>query len=142
MANDMNQCNFTGRLGQDPDVRSTPTGVMVANFDIAVGGRKKQGDQWVETTEWVPVVVWGKVAEIVEKYIRKGSQVRISGRFQTRSWEQDGQKRYKSEIVANEMQMLGSRQENQNGGGRSAPERQKPASAPATGDGFSDDIPF
>lgn len=163
MANDLNQCNFTGRLGRDPEVRRTTGGTAVANFSIAVGGKKKVGDAWEDTTEWVPVVLWGRLAEIAGEYLKKGSQVRVTGKFTTRSWDQDGATKYKSEIVAFEMQMLGragndsggsSQQhpdEGRRSGGYAGGQYQKPAERrggqsrgvpPDEFDDIHDDIPF
>lgn len=134
MTNDLNQCNFIGRLGADVDTRYMPNGNAVANFNIAVGwkGKDKEG------TEWVSVAVFGKLAEICTQYLHKGSKVFISGKMRTRSWDdQNGQKKYRTEIVADQMQMLDSR------GGSSAPSHQQgSSSAPMPDDGFDDDIPF
>lgn len=128
MANDLNQCNFIGRLGADPETRSTPSGNTVVNFRIAVGWKSKDS----EGAEWVPVVVWGKLAEICGQYLKKGSRVFITGKFRTRSWEQDGQKRYQTEIICNDMQMLDSKEG-----------AQKPAQAPPVpAADFDDDVPF
>ena len=128
MANDLNQCNFIGRLGADPETRSTPNGNTVVNFRIAVGWKSKDS----EGAEWVPVVAWGKLAEICSQYLKKGSRVFVSGKFRTRSWEQDGQKRYQTEIICNEMQMIDSKEG-----------QQKPAQAPpAPAADFDDYLPF
>lgn len=124
MANDLNQCNFIGRLGQDPETAYLPSGDAVTNISIAVGwkGKDKEG------TEWVPVVAFGKLAEIMGQYLSKGSQVFISGRFKTDKWEdQQGQTRYKSQVVADKMQMLGSKSDGQNS---SAPPQGRQQSAP------------
>ena len=109
MANDLNQCQFIGRLGQDPDIKYMPSGDPVANMSLACGwkGKDKEG------TEWVRVVAFGKLAEIIGKYLKKGSQVYISGSMRTRSWEKDGQKHYSTEIVADKMQMLGGKPDGQ-----------------------------
>ncbi len=110
MANDLNQCNFIGRLGRDPEVRYTPDGAAVANFSIAVGEswKDKASGEKQEKTEWVKCVAWRKLGEIIGEYLSKGSQVFISGKLQTRSWEKDGVTKYTSEIIVNQMQMLGS----------------------------------
>jgi len=150
MANDMNICHFIGRLGADPEIRYSPSGTAFANFDIACGRTTKdqQGNKQ-ELTEWVPIVAAGKMAEIIGQYLRKGSKVQISGRFQTRSWDdQEGKKRYKTEIFASEMQMLDSRPEGQQQAPQQhqpAPQQrpvQQPAPQPAGWDEFMDDIPF
>jgi single-strand DNA-binding protein len=145
MANDLNQCNFIGRLGADPESRFMPTGDAVSNFRIAVGWKTKDK----EGAEWVPVVVFGKLAEICNQYLVKGSQVFISGRFRTREWEKDGVKRYSTEIIADQMQMLGGKGADSGERQQSAPrqQRQTPArtqSAPSGGglDEMDPDIPF
>lgn len=103
MSNDLNQCNFIGRLGKDVEVRYAPSGDAVASFSIAVGwkGKDKEG------TEWVPVVAHGKLAEICGKYLSKGSKVFVSGRFNTRKWQdKEGNDRYTTQINIDQMQML------------------------------------
>lgn len=138
MANDLNQCNFIGRLGSDPEMRYLSDGKAVANIRIACGWKTKEK----EGAEWVPIVFYGRLAEVVGEYLRKGSQVFVSGSFRTRKWEKDGQTRYTTEIIASEMQMLGGRN------GSESPSRESSAApAPATTGGeafadFSDDIPF
>ena len=108
MANDLNQCNFIGRLGNDPEMRYAPSGTAVCNFSIAVGYKYKEE----ESTEWVRVVAFGKLAEIVGEYVRKGKQIFVSGRMQTNVWDdKDGNKRYTTEIIANNVQFLGGRNE-------------------------------
>ena len=106
MSNDVNQCNFIGRLGKDPETRYASNGDAICNFSIACGWKSKEK----EGTEWVPVTAFGKLAEICGQYLKKGSQVFISGRFTTRSWDdKDGNKRYMTEIRADQMQMLGGK---------------------------------
>ena len=102
----LNQCNFIGRLGRDVEIRYTQAGKVVGSFSIACS--EKRGDQ--ESVEWVNVVVWDKLAEICGQYLSKGSLVFISGRMQTRKWQdQGGADRYTAEIVAREMKMLSPR---------------------------------
>lgn len=135
MANDLNQCNFIGRLGKDPETRYLPSGDAVTNFSIACGWKGKD----TEGTEWVRISTFGKLAEICEKYLQKGSQVFVSGRFKTRKWQdKDGQDRYSTEIVADRMQMLGGKSEQSN-------RQEQREQAPSDGGGLSqmdDDIPF
>lgn len=134
MANDLNQCQFIGRLGQDPETRYTQSGDAVTNFSLAVGESWKKDGEKKESTEWVRVVTWRKLAEICNEYLRKGSQVYISGKLKTRKWQdKDGNDRYSTEIVADRMQMLGSKGE---GNQRQAPQGPPPM------DDFDDDIPF
>lgn len=151
MANDLNLCVFTGNLGRDPDIKYTAGGMAIANFSIAVGGRKKVGEQWEDSTEWVPVVCFAKTAENVGKYLTKGSKVRITGEFRTSSWEKDGERRYKSEIVVANgggLQMLSPRNDNsgQTRSPQSQPNPQPNPQPQSTGAGgfedFDGDIPF
>jgi len=109
MANDLNQCNFIGRVGKDPEVRIIPSGLAVVDFSIAVGFKTKTE----EKTEWVKIVAWDKLAELVGKYVKKGNQVFVSGRMQTDKWEdKEGIKRYTTKINANTIQFLGSKDSN------------------------------
>ena len=109
MANDLNQCNFIGRVGKDPEVRYIPSGLAVVDFSIAVGFKTKTE----EKTEWVKIVAWDKLAELVGKYVKKGNQVFVSGRMQTDKWEdKEGIKRYTTKINANTIQFLGSKDSN------------------------------
>lgn len=101
----LNQCNFIGRCGSDPAVRYTQDGKAVANMSIAVTEKWKDN----ERTEWVKLIFWDKLAGIVEKYIKKGSLIFVSGRLQSREYEKDGQKRYMTEVVVSTMQMLDSK---------------------------------
>lgn len=140
MANDLNQCNFIGRLGADPESRYLSSGDAVCNFRIAVGwkGKDKEG------AEWVPCTAYGKLAEICGEYLRKGSQVFVSGRFITRKWQdKDGNDRYTSEINLDRMQMLGSKAGSDTD--RPAAPSREPAAKPAPSGGVADmesDIPF
>ena len=114
MARGLNRCEFIGNVGADPDVRNTPNGDMVVNFNLAVSESWTKDGQKQERTEWVRCVAWRKLAEIIQQYVKKGSKIYIEGKMQTRSWEdKDGQKRYTTEIVANEMLMLDSREQGQ-----------------------------
>lgn len=150
MANDLNLCQFIGRLGKDPETRYLPNGDATTSFSIAVGSSwtdKQSGDK-KETTEWVRCVAWRKLAEIISEYCRKGQQVYVSGQFKTRKWQdKEGVDRYMTEITIDRMQMLGSKGDN-----NSPQEQAAPAAAPAKkGKGKAapkqpsledDDIPF
>ncbi len=106
----INKVILIGRLGRDPEVRRTTSGVAVANFSVATSERwvdKNSGEKH-EITEWHKVVVWRKLAELCEKYLSKGRQVYIEGKMQTRSWDDKGITRYQTEVVANQLQFLGS----------------------------------
>ena len=107
-SNDLNHCTFIGRLGRDPETRYTADNNAICNFSIAVGYKSKDK----ETTEWVRITAFGKLAGICADYLKKGSQVFIGGRMTTRKWvNKDGVDQYTTEVVADQMQMLGSRQE-------------------------------
>lgn len=108
---DLNKVMIIGRLAQDPDSRTTPQGISVTNFSVATNRVwKNQDGTQQESTEFHNVVAWRKLAEICAQYLSKGRQVYIEGHLQTRSWESgDGQKRYRTEIVADNMIMLGNR---------------------------------
>ena len=106
MSNDLNRCEFIGRLGKDPEIRFTASGEAICNFSIAVGWKTKDKDG----TEWVRVTSFGKLAGICGDYLKKGSQVFIAGRMTTRKWQnKDGVDQYTTEVVADQMQMLGGK---------------------------------
>lgn len=107
-SNDLNRCEFIGRLGRDPEVRYSASGDAVCNFSIAVG--YKYGEK--ESTEWVRIVTFKKLAGICGDFLRKGSQVYIAGRMTTRKWQnKDGVDQYTTEVIADQMQMLGGKSE-------------------------------
>lgn len=143
MSKDLNLCQFIGRLGQDPDVRFTPQGSAIANLSLACGDdyKDKQGNK-VEQTNWIRVVAFGRLAEIIQQYVSKGDQIYISGKQITKKWQaQDGTDRYTTEVVANEMQMLGGKQDG--GNGRQAAQAAQPPAQPRPElDGYLTDIPF
>lgn len=154
MARGINKAILIGNLGKDPETRYTAGGSAVTNIRIATNEtwKDKQTGEQQERTEWHAVVFFGRLAEIAAEYLRKGSTVYVEGRLQTRKWQdKDGQDRYSTEIVANEMQMLGGR--GGSGGGSmpeedagQAPARRRPAAATSGGsapaEDFDDDIPF
>ncbi|HLP42335.1 MAG TPA: single-stranded DNA-binding protein [Fibrobacteria bacterium] len=115
----LNKATLIGNLGKDPEVRAIPSGAKVANFSIATTeSYTDKNGQKVDKTEWHNIVMWRGLAEVAEKYLRKGSQVYVEGRLQTRSWDdQNGQKRYTTEIVADNMVMLGRPSGNRGGEG-------------------------
>lgn len=128
----MNQCMFMGNLGQDVDLRFLPDRTPVANFSIACGEKWKDKvtGEIKESTEWVRAVVFGKRAEVIAEYFKKGSQIFIQGKMRTRSYEKDGVKHYATEILVNEFQFCGQRSE---GGGDARASQQ--ASAYGQGSG-------
>lgn len=116
----INKVILVGNLGQDPELRNTGSGMAVCNLSVATTHRAKDRDgNYQDQVEWHRVSVFGKTAENVNRYCRKGRQVYVEGRLQTRSWEKDGVKRYSTEIVANEVKFLGRGEGQQGGGGRS-----------------------
>ncbi|MGD8690660.1 MAG: single-stranded DNA-binding protein [Gammaproteobacteria bacterium] len=149
MARGVNKVILVGNLGVDPEIRYMPSGAAVANVRLATSEqwKDKQTGEQQERTEWHRVVFFGRLAEIVGEYLKKGSQIYVEGSIRTRKWQgQDGQDRYTTEIVANEMQMLGGRG-GAGGGGSYAPSgsaSRSQAPEPSSGgpDDFDDDIPF
>ncbi len=143
MGASINKAILIGNLGSDPEVRYTPSGAAVANFNVATNESwKDKSGQDQARTEWHKVVVWGKLAEICGEYLAKGRTVYVEGRIQTREWnDKEGTKRYTTEIVANTVQFLGGPM-----GEKKNFSESKPASAPAMSEASAppadDDIPF
>lgn len=142
----LNKVMLIGNLGKDPEVRYTASGQAVGNFPIATTEKWKNKDsgQFEEKTEWHNIVVWGKVAELCREYLSKGRSVYVEGRLQTRSWEdQNGQKRYTTEVVAQTVQFLGGRG-NSSGSSYEAPSQSGSASKADSPPSFDEDedIPF
>ncbi|HXO37031.1 MAG TPA: single-stranded DNA-binding protein [Candidatus Acidoferrum sp.] len=158
MAKSVNKVILVGNLGKDPEVKFTPSGVPVAKFSLATNERfKDKAGEWQDRTEWHNIVAWQRLAEIVGEYVKKGSKIYIEGRLQTSSWEdkQSGEKKYRTEVVASDLVLLGGRAEGGGGGGdhegrssrgaaasfdqrNSHSEEHAPASAEIT----DEDIPF
>ena len=139
----VNKVILVGNVGNDPEVRYMPNGNAVANISIATSDSWKDrntGEQQ-ERTEWHRVVFFNRLAEIVEQYVKKGTKLYLEGRLQTRSYEQDGVKKYSTEIVANEMQMLDSKGGNTDFDANNNPSSGAPSSLSST-DIIDDDIPF
>lgn len=151
MARGINKVILIGNLGQDPEIKSTANGATIANFSVATSEswKDKATGQPQERTEWHRVVAFNRLAEIIGQYVKKGSKIYIEGSLRTRKWQdQNGQDRYTTEIVANEMQMLDSRGGASAGGyadsgaaRSSAPMSNAPA-ASDPGWGADDEIPF
>ena len=136
----VNKVILIGRLGKDPDVRYTPDGTMVTSFNLATDEQwKDKNGEKVQKTEWHRIVAWGKLAEICGNYLVKGKLVFIEGRIQTRSWEdKEGVKRFTTEIIASNMQMLDSK-------GQNKTDESSLDAAPASfsnGNVSVDDVPF
>ncbi|MBW3568391.1 MAG: single-stranded DNA-binding protein [Proteobacteria bacterium] len=157
MARGINKVIVVGNLGADPDVRYSANGNAVTKIRVATSEqwKDKQTGETQERTEWHRITAFGRLAEIMGEYLKKGSQVYIEGKLQTSTYEKEGQTHYSTDIICNEMQMLGGRggQGGNQGGGdfggsnnRSQGNQGKPAGdqsrAPAGGDDFDDDIPF
>ena len=109
--NGVNKAVIIGRVGQDPEIRHMPNGTAVANLSLATSERWKDKDtgEQKESTEWHKCCAFGRTAEIIEQYVKKGDPIYVEGKLQTRSWEKEGQKHYSTEIVIKDMQMLGSK---------------------------------
>ncbi len=163
MARGVNKVILIGNVGGDPEVRYLPNGNAVANITLATSDswKDKQTGQQQERTEWHRVVFFGRIAEVVGEYVRKGSKMYIEGRLQTREWEKDGVKRYTTEIVVDiggQMQLLDGKPQGGEQGMAPRPQQQRPAQQPAAPqqqpaqqapqqatpdyDSFDDDIPF
>jgi single-strand DNA-binding protein len=145
----VNKVILVGNLGRDPQVRTTPSGQPVADFTLATNRKwKDKNGQRQEQTEWHTIVCWGRQAEVAGQYLTKGKQIYVEGRLQTRSWDdkQTGEKRYKTEVICENFQMLGQRGGDFDGG-RSGPSEgpsfdEGPSGAGSGGFPEDDDIPF
>jgi single-strand DNA-binding protein len=141
VAKGLNRAEIIGRLGQDLDIRYTQSGTAVANMSVATNHSIKRNDQWEDQTEWHKIVIWGKMAEACGECLSKGSQVFISGRLQTRSWEdRDGVKRWATEIVAQDVIFLDSKGQNQKSDRPPAPPEEDSGGVPEMDN--SEDVPF
>ena len=153
----LNRVTLIGNLGKDPEVKYTPSGTPVAKLTLATNERfKDKSGEWQDRTEWHNVVLWQRQAEIAGEYLKKGSKVYIEGRLQTRSWDDktSGQKKYMTEVVANDLILLGGRGEGAGGdsggssrgaaaGGNNFDQRTpEPETAPASTPISDEDIPF
>jgi single-strand DNA-binding protein len=131
MARSFNQVTLMGNLTRDPELRTTPNGASVCSFSLALNRSYKNSDgNWTEATDYIDIVAWGPLGERVAQYLTKGRPALVSGRLQSRSWEQDGQKRSKVEVVANDVTFLGG----PGGGGGSSQigGSDEPAAAPTS----------
>lgn len=152
MAAGLNRVSLIGNLGKDPEMRYTPSGTAVGNLRIGVTERRKEGEEYKDQTEWVSVVLFGKTAENASKFLQKGRQVFVEGRLQTRTWEdKTGQTRYTTEVIANQLLFLGSKEGGAGGGGSFARHDHQGGSSAGSGGGNDqemggfiedDDIPF
>jgi len=163
MARSVNKVTLLGNVGKDPEIRSTPSGVMVANLTLATSDLQKDAQgNWQDRTEWHNLKAFNRTAEIVRDYVKKGSKLYIEGKITTNSWDdkESGQKRYKTEILVNELVLLSGREEGSGGGqggytraasssSSAASFDQRPAPAAGGHDDYAqsaeisdDDIPF
>jgi single-strand DNA-binding protein len=161
MARSLNQVTLMGNLTRDPELRQTPSGQNVTSFSLALNRSYKDASgEWQEATDYIDIVCWGPLAERVAQYLSKGRRCLVQGRVQSRNWEQDGQKRSKVEVLANDVTFLDSRGDGDGGGSgaggndsSSAPAPNKPAPAKKAKDDVViedigdqpinlDDIPF
>ncbi len=134
----INKVIFVGNLGKDPEIRSLDNGVKVASFSLATSeSYKNKEGQRVEQTEWHNIVMWRGLAEVAEKYLKKGAQIYLEGKIRTRSWDdKEGNKRYTTEIIADTFTMLGAKKE-----GTPAPTTETEPTPPVA-PGPEDDLPF
>jgi single-strand DNA-binding protein len=154
MAKGVNKVFLLGNLGKDPEIRTTPNGMTVASFSLATAERAKDAQgNWADKTEWHNIVCFQRTAEVVRDYVKKGSQILIEGKIQTRSWDDktSGEKKYKTEILCNELTLLGGKSDGSGAtsGGYSKSstasfDQRSPSSQPDYADvGITDDdIPF
>lgn len=141
-----NKVILIGNAGKDPEIRYLDSGVAVITLPIATTERiRDRSGEWREMTEWHNVVFWRGLAESVEKYVKKGSQIFVEGRLRTRSWEdQNGIKRYTTEVVADSLRLLSRRENNNNSSQQNGQQDSKPviSSIDISGDDGVDDLPF
>jgi len=149
MAKGVNKVFLLGNVGKDPEIRTTAGGMTIASFSLATADRAKVNNEWTDKTEWHNLVAFQRTAEIVRDYVKKGTQIFVEGKIQTRSWDdkESGAKKYRTEILVNELSLLGSR----GGGGESSGSHERSGSskaAPAPSNDYADqgitdeDIPF
>lgn len=127
MARSVNQVILMGNLTRDPELRQTPTGQSVCSFSLALNrSYRDANDEWQEATDYIDIVAWGPLGERVAQYLSKGRRCLVQGRLQSRSWEQEGQKRNKVEVLANDVTFLDSRGESSEGGENASASAPKP----------------
>jgi single-strand DNA-binding protein len=145
MAKSVNKVILIGTLGKDPELKYTPQGTAVAKFSMATNEnfKDKQSGEWKERTEWHNIVCWQRTAEVAAEYLKKGRQVYIEGRLTTRSWDdkETGQKKYMTEIVANDLVLLGGKPEGAGGGGGESRSRGAGAQSGGGGNSFDQRAP-
>jgi len=141
MARSVNQVMLLGNLTRDPELRQTPSGQSVVSFSLALNrAYKDQSGEWQEATDYIDVVAWGPLAERVSQYLSKGRRALVQGRLQSRSWEQDGQKRNKVEVLASDVTFLDGRGDSDGAGGVSAPASSSSSSTSSSSSKKKDDV--
>jgi single-strand DNA-binding protein len=152
MAKSVNKVFLLGNVGKDPEIRATGGGTTVASFSLATTDRTKdQTGNWVDRTEWHNLVAFQRTAEIIRDYVKKGSKLFVEGRIQTRSWDDktSGEKKYRTEIIVNDISLLSGRGDGEGGGSRGSSTGSYDQRSPAPADELmqsteitDDDIPF
>ncbi len=161
MAKGVNKVILLGNVGKDPEIRATQGGMTIASFSFATADRQKdQSGQYVDKTEWHNLVAFSRTAEVVRDYVKKGSQLMVEGKIQTRSWDdkESGQKKYRTEILINDLTLLGGGQGKENGNGNASAPAGRSSSNNSSNNGYGggygqqpdygdqgitdDDIPF
>ena len=137
-----NKVILEGNLGKDPETRYTQGGDAVCNFSIATTERWTKDGEKKEKTEWHNIVIFGKLAEIAEKYLRKGFRVLLEGKLQTRKWEKDGVTRYTTEVVVSQVDLIDFPDDGERAEPVAKPAAKPKAAKPKGGDELDDDIPF
>jgi single-strand DNA-binding protein len=138
----LNKCCFIGNTGNNPDIKTGDFG-QVANLSLAISeSYKNKAGEKVTTTEWIKLVFWGKIVDIVEKYVKKGQQIYVEGKMKTRSYEKDGVKHYTTEVYVNELVLLGSKNEGSQKSEQQAAAAQTVAPDSASGPDETNDLPF
>ena len=141
---DLNRVVLIGRLVRDAELKYTASGQAVCKFSIAVNRKKKNGDQWEDEANFFDIVVWGRQGESIHQYLLKGKMVGVDGELRQDRWQQDGQNRSKIEIIANNLQLLGSPSQGDKQNFQKSPEASSEGQSynSSKDDGFTDDIPF
>ena len=145
MPKSVNKVILVGNLGQDPEVKYTPSGTPVAKFSVATNERfKDRSGEWQDRTEWHNVVAWQRLAEIIGEHVKKGSKLYIEGKLETSSWDdrQGGKKRYRTEIVARDIVLLGPNDDAEENRSRSRNGREHQQIHPSPSEITDEDIPF
>lgn len=122
----MNSVALSGNIGRDPEIRATQSGTVILNFSLAVSERIKKGDEWTDYTNWVDIVVFGRRADSLGKILSKGMKVAVAGHLRYSTWERDGQKRSKIEVIAEDIELMSQRNQSQQNGSYGQQYQQQP----------------